>query len=122
MAETVLILAAELLLASRVAIAAKRAGYSVRQMRTPAALADLPAIATGGPSILVADLTLPGAIEACTAWSAQAGRSAVGFCPHVATDLIRTARAAGVGRVLVHSQLESELPAVLQSLAPDGDA
>lgn len=122
MAESVLILAAELLLASRAASAAKRAGFAVRHVRSAAAVADVPGIDEGGPPVLVADLTLPGSIEACVAWSALAGRVAVGFCPHVATDVIRTARAAGVDRVLVHSQLEGELPVVLQSLSEGAEA
>jgi hypothetical protein len=122
MADTALILAAELLLASRVRSAAKRAGFGVRQVRTAAAVADAPGLADGGSTLLVADLSLPGAIEACVAWSAHPGRAAIGFCPHVATDLIRAARAAGVDRVLVHSQLDGELPKVLQELAAGPDA
>ena len=116
MPRTLVLLAAELLLASRVSSAARRAGFAVRQVRDPAKLANLPVDDNSAPNVLVADLTLPGALDAAVKWQESSGRRAIGFCPHVATDLLRSARSAGLARVMVHSQLDSALPQVLATL------
>ena len=59
------------------------------------------------------DLTLPGAAD----WLAGLPDDAppvLAFCPHVRTDLIKSARAAGRGPVLVRSQLAEGVPAWLE--------
>lgn len=120
MTPTALVLSTDLLLGSRVTSAARRSGLEARVVRQSDAIVEIAAGPPASrPAILVADLSLPGAIDGCVTWSQQTGRPAVGYCAHVATDLIRAARLAGVDTVLVHSQLAGELPELFEAAAAE---
>jgi len=62
---------------------------------------DLPAAAVDA-DVVVVDLRRPDALTAAAS-STGAGRTVVGFAPHVATDLLEAARAAGIDEVLPRS-------------------
>ena len=105
----VLIVCADLLTGGPLVQAVRSAGL------TPArALSAAKADAAGAAAVLL-DLTLPGAADWLSALPADAPPT-LAFCPHVRTDLIRTARAAGRGPVLVRSQLADGVPAWLAGL------
>ena len=61
------------------------------------------------------DLTLPGAADWIAARPAH-GPPVLTFCPHVRTDLLKAARAAGRGPTLVRSQLAEGVPVWLATL------
>lgn len=104
----VLVLARDLLLGSRVTASAAAVGVSCRLVRDPAKLAE----AAG--ERLIADLNLPGALEAATAWRAATQRPVVGFAAHVDPEVLRSARIAGLERVVTRGQLVQMLDQLMK--------
>ena len=108
--ETILIVCADLLTGSPLVQAVRRAGL------TPVRALSVAGADPSGRRAVVVDLSLAGA----AAWLADLpgdAPPALAFGPHVLTDLLRTARAAGRGPVLTRSQLPEGLPAWLESLS-----
>lgn len=70
----------------------------VRHLARPAELPEAAATA----DVVLVDLRRPDALDAAAA-SVGAGRTVIGFAPHVATELLDAARAAGVDEVLPRS-------------------
>lgn len=63
---------------------------------------------------IVIDLANPKSAESLKELSSVIDRVA-GYAPHVRTDLLKSARLAGLGGVFTKSQLETEFPRWLQS-------
>ena len=104
----VLALVRDLLLGSRVAGACRTGGVGIEMVRDPVALQNRPG------KLLIADLNLPGAIEAAAAWAREAeGREVVGFVAHVDAATVSAARAAGIPRVMARSAFFAALPTIL---------
>ena len=108
----VLILARDLLLASRVTAAAAAVNVPCRVVRDPAQLAGLE-----GEKLIV-DLNQPNTIEAAAAWRARTGRPVIGFVSHVDGDTVKAARAAGLDRVIARGQFVQILPELLTETIP----
>ena len=107
--DTVLIVCADLLTGGPLVQAVRRAEL------TPVRALSVAGADPAGRRAVVVDLSLAGA----AAWLADLpgdAPPALAFGPHVLTDLLRTARAAGRGPVLTRSQLAEGLPAWLASL------
>ena len=102
----VLIVCADLLTGGPLVQAVRNAG------RTPVRALSAAKADAAGASAVMLDLTLPGACDWLTALPTDAP-PALAFCPHVRTDLIKAARAAGRGPVLVRSRLADGVPAWL---------
>jgi hypothetical protein len=107
--DPILVLVRDLLLASRITATAKPLGVSYKLLRDPAALdgnMDAP--------LLLADLNLPGAIEAAAGWGkAKEGRRAIGFVSHVDAETIARARQAGIVEVYARSKFFESLESLL---------
>jgi hypothetical protein len=101
----------DLLFYSKIRSAAAAAGVELKSVRDPARLAD-----ETGTGLLV-DLNQDGALQAAIAWREQTARPVVGFVSHVDGETIKTARAAGIDRVLARSQFEQNLPGILRELS-----
>lgn len=68
-----------------------------------------------GPSDrIVVDLANPKSAESISVLTKVIDRVA-GYAPHVRTDLLKSARSAGLGGVFTKSQLETDFPSWLQS-------
>ena len=99
-APSVLVICADLMTGGRLVSAVAAAGGTPVRVLSVAKAA-----AHDGPAAAVLDLTLAGAAD----WLADATLPVVAFAPHVRTDLLRRAREAARGPVLVRSQLEGEV-------------
>ena len=111
---TVVLLARDLMIASRVEVAAERAGVSFLRLSGPA---DLPA-ATKVRLLLVdwgdREPDWGGRISAWRAGAPEPARPRVVlFGPHVDLGAHAAARAAGLGPMLARSKLVASLPALL---------
>jgi len=92
---------------SKITATARALGTEVQIIRDPAKLADQ------NGRLLIADLNLPGAVEAAAAWhQANPAARALGFVSHVDTDTIHKARAAGL-EVVARSGFVETLPTLL---------
>jgi hypothetical protein len=109
MADMILILVRDLLLASRITSTAQGLGMPYRVVRDPQALT------SEAGTLLVLDLEQPGTLDAAIAWKNRVGGRLLGFGSHVNTDTINKARQAGVDRVVPRSALMTSLPALLKS-------
>jgi hypothetical protein len=105
--DPLLVLVRDLLFSSKITSAAKQAGTPFKVIRDPAQLAAQP-----GRRLLV-DLTLDGAIDAAADWGRQSGRDVVGFVGHVETEIIASARAAGIAKVVSRGQFVQILPGLV---------
>lgn len=111
-AATVVALVRDLMFVGRIVAEARAAGVAITIVRDAAALADAPPA-----TMLMADLNLPGAIDAVSNWAAaNAGRPVVGFAAHTDATTISAARAAGIGNVLARSAFVTQLPSMLGHL------
>jgi len=114
----VVLLARDLMIATRIADAGARAGVGILRVDDPA---DLPPASE--VRLLLADWgdRRPGWSEALAAWCAYAPESArppvLLFGPHTDLAAHAEARAAGLGPMLARSKLLADLPALL---APAG--
>jgi len=108
---TVVLLGRDLIIASRIAAAAERAGVPYMRVGDPA---DLPP--PGETRLLLVDWADRGPDwgELITAWCASAPESALPrillFGPHVDLDAHAAARAAGLGPMRARSKLVADLP------------
>ena len=106
---TVLIVGADLMTGGPLVAAVRAAGFApVRSLSL--AKADV-----AGASGVLLDLSLSGAAAWLTGLPADAP-PVLSFGPHVLTELLRTARAAGRGPVLPRSRLADGVPAWLDGL------
>ena len=107
----VLIVCADLLSGGPLVQAVREAGRTpVRALSVAKADA-----ARGDAAAVLLDLTLPGA-PGWLAGRPGGGPPVLSFCPHVRTDLLKAARAADRGPVLVRSQLAAGVPEWLEAL------
>jgi hypothetical protein len=103
----IIALVRDLMFSSKITATARAQGRSVRIVREPAALA------REAGSMLLADLNLPGAVEASADWMARTSGQAVGFVSHVDAETIALARQAGLTRVMPRSRFVQDLPTLL---------
>lgn len=104
----VVALVRDLIFASRIRATAKELGVELQLVRDPARLLIQP-----GRRLLV-DLNLPGAIEACPAWTRINQGDVVGFVSHVDAETIARARAVGIAKVMARSRFVELLPELLR--------
>ena len=112
---TLVLVTGDLFLGSRIRGMAERSGYAAVTMPRPSRPLESHAGAT--TVRVVIDLTAPGLeMERLADWLGDAAASrTLAYAPHVRTDLLKAARAAGIGTVLVRSQLDESLPRWLAS-------
>ncbi|HET6248500.1 MAG TPA: hypothetical protein VFE47_12430 [Tepidisphaeraceae bacterium] len=106
----VLALVGDLIFSTRISMAGKAAGVSVKIIRKPEKLAGEPG------RLLLVDLNQDGAIDAAGAWRNGQEAVAIGFVSHVDAETARRARLAGIDRVLARSHFVK----ILQDLLADG--
>ncbi len=106
----VLCLVRDLLFFSKIRAAAELAGVPLKSLRDPTKLRE-----ENGRGLIV-DLNQQDALAAAAAWRGRTLRPVVGFVSHVDADTIQSARAAGMDRILVRSQFEQNLPAILREM------
>lgn len=102
----------DLLFVSKIREAAAQLGVSV----TPARDVDALAHAAAGARLVIVDLRLadaPAALERLARTASTLPQVTVGFVDHERLDVMETARALGVSRVLAKGQFASELPRLL---------
>ena len=112
----ILLLSTDLLFSSRVAGAAERLGSKLQTMATPEALLD--ALAAADPrSLVLLDLNTFGwSISEWVTRSAEAQqppRAIVAYGPHVHTQRLDEATAAGCDEVLTRGHFNAQMDAVL---------
>ena len=106
----------DMLFSSKLREAAKATGVSVQAARDPAAWAE----AARGAKLAIVDLRLPAALSALDALAAspsQPGVRTVGFIDHERTDVMDQARAKGCADVMAKGQFANALPKLLSSLS-----
>lgn len=109
---SVVVLARDLLVSSRIISIARRLGVSARQVRDPSILNTFPAA-----PLLIVDLDQEGALAAALDWRRQTSSPVAGFVQHVNTERIREAHQAGIEPIVPRSRLEKVIP---ELLAPFG--
>jgi DNA-binding NarL/FixJ family response regulator len=110
----ILVAVRDMLFASKIDAAAKRLGVEVAFAPRGGTLAT--AVAERRPTLLLADLSQTGALEALREVRAMPGPPRiVGFLGHLSTDLMDEARALGVDEILTRGQLAGSLDRVLGS-------
>ena len=107
----------DMLFSSKLREAAKATGVSVQPARDPAAWAE----AARGAKLAIVDLRLPAALSALDALAAapspsQPGVRTVGFIDHERTDVMDQARAKGCADVMAKGQFANALPKLLAAL------
>lgn len=110
----ILVLVRDLMFSGRILAEARAAGVNVKVVRDPAGIAEL---AGADSSLMIADLNLPGAIEAAAQWRRRGGGTVVGFVSHVDSETIAQAKAAGVDQVMARSRFVEVLPELLKGKA-----
>jgi hypothetical protein len=115
----VLVLARDLILASRISATARAANIPIILLREASKLAHASPCATG-QQMLIVDLNQDGALDAAIAWrmhrasgASRGERMVVGFVAHTDAETIRRARDAGIDRVLPRSRFVEELESIL---------
>ena len=99
----------DMLFSSKVREAAKASGVTVQAAREPAAFAE----AARGAKLAIVDLRLPAAMQALEALAP--GTRAVGFVDHEKTDVMDAARARGA-EVMAKGQFANALPKLFAAL------
>jgi CheY-like chemotaxis protein len=107
----ILVLVRDLMFSGRILAEARAGGFNVKVIRDPSAIATLE---NNGSSLMIADLNLPGAIDAAADWRRRTEGTVVGFVSHVDTETIAQARAAGLNQVLARSRFVTLLPELLK--------
>lgn len=113
-------LAADLLWATRIKSTADALGLPCRPIRDPTMLSAR--LAEGGVGGAIFDLDAEPAIELLARLREDPAGSrvrVVAFGPHVRTDLLESARAAGADLVLPRGAFDRQLQDILRSLAAD---
>jgi len=106
----------DMLFSSKLREAAKATGVSVQAAREPVAWAE----AARGAKLAIVDLRMPAALSALDALAASpapAGVRTVGFIDHERTDVMDQARAKGCADVMAKGQFANALPKLLSSLS-----
>jgi hypothetical protein len=114
----ILALVRDLMFSGRIMAEARAAGAVVKTLRDPQGLLK-PEF--GDSCLLIADLNLPGAIEAAAQWRQGGGKTVVGFVSHVDAAAIGQANAAGIDQVLPRSRFVQVLPQLLMAKGPNRD-
>lgn len=117
----ILVVADDLLFRSKISTAAKALGVVVRAATTPDAAIER--AREDAPTLILLDLDgqRPAPFEVLQRLAADPALAALptlGFVSHVHADLVRQARALGIGTVMARSAFVAELPALL---APHAD-
>jgi PleD family two-component response regulator len=112
----VLVVADDLLMRSRISSAARAAGVTLRAATTPEAAVEI--ARTERPTLVLLDLDgqKPAPFEVLGRFAADPALREVptlGFVSHVHADLVRQARALGIGTVLARSAFAAQLPDIL---------
>lgn len=112
----ILVVVDDLLFRSKISTAAKGAGVEIRAATSPAAA--LERAREQRPQLVILDLdsarTQPmEVLRGLAADPALAGVPTLGFVSHVHADLIRQARAEGIGDVMARSAFTAALPTLL---------
>ncbi len=110
-------LTADLMFSSRVVSQAERAGHAVMMIASSALMADRLKLAAGDPpALVIVDLTLPSLQVAETIAELRAAAPAakiIAYGPHVHTDFLAAAQAAGCDAVMSNGQFNNSLAAIL---------
>jgi hypothetical protein len=101
----------DMLFSSKLRETAKQTGVTVQAVRDPAAWA----AAAREAKLAIVDLRLPAALEALDAL-AGAGVRTVGFIDHEKIEVMDAARAKGCADVMAKGQFANALPKLLASL------
>ena len=106
----------DLMFASKIRATAAAVGATVEFARSSAAAIE--AMRTKSPTLVIFDLNNPrtdplGTVAAMKRDAALASIPTVGYASHVQTDVIKAARAAGVGEVLARSAFTAQLAEIL---------
>jgi DNA-binding NarL/FixJ family response regulator len=116
-----LVMVRDLLFASKIDSAAKRAGVEIAWVPRGTPLVE--AARERAADVVLVDLGEPGAVEAIRDLLSERPQvRAIGFAGHLRTDLIDEARAIGVAEVLTRGQLNAGLVDVLTRAAGAGAA
>lgn len=118
----VVYLVQDMLFTSKIREVAKQVGVTVQSTRDPAGVV---AAAAAGAKLIVVDLRLPAALEALAALAADpVARTvpSVGFIDHEKTDVMDAATARGCGKVMAKGQFANALPRLLGDLLPPAAA
>lgn len=112
----ILVVADDLLFRSKISTTAKALGVVVRAATTPEAAIERARL--DAPTLILLDLDgqRPAPFEVLQRLAADPALAAlptVGFVSHVHADLVRQARALGIGTVMARSAFVAELPALL---------
>src|SRR5690606_1068924 len=114
----ILSLAPDLMIRSKIDVAARHYGVGVRHV---ASEADFRAALGDGelPMLVLVDLDLPGVetVELVRQAKEAGAARLVGFCSHVMTDLIRASRAAGAHSVMPNSTFVAAIPGLVAEVA-----
>jgi len=115
----ILSLAPDLMVRSKIDLAARHYGLDVVQVANAESFAAALDVHAGDLRLVLVDLdldnveTIPIVREAVARSSAEV----IGFCSHVMTDLIREARHAGAHRVMPNSTFAASVPGLMAVLA-----
>lgn len=109
--------APDLMMRSKIDVAARHYGAPVRHVATAPQLREV--LADGGATLVLLDLDLPGEDMMALVRDARAAGAVrvVGFCSHVMTDLIRGARDAGAHTVMANSTFSAAIPGLVAEAA-----
>jgi hypothetical protein len=104
----------DMLFSSKLREAAKQTGVTVQAVRDPAAWA----AAAREAKLAIVDLRLPAALEALDALAGApaSGVRTIGFIDHEKTEVMDAARAKGCAEVMAKGQFANALPKLLTSL------
>jgi hypothetical protein len=104
----------DMLFSSKLREAAKQTGVTVQAVRDPAAWA----AAAREAKIAIVDLRLPAALEALGALAGgpASGVRTIGFIDHEKTEVMDAARAKGCAEVMAKGQFANALPKLLTSI------
>lgn len=114
----VVYLVQDMLFSSKIRETAKPLGLTWQGLRDPAALV---AAAAAGAKLVILDLRLPASLEALGALAANPAAAvvpSVGFIDHELTEVMDTARARGCTQVMAKGQFSTSLPRLLAQLVP----
>ena len=106
----------DMLFSSKLREAAKATGVTIQPAREPAAFA----AAAREAKLAIVDLRLPAALSALDALAASPASApvrTVGFIDHERTDVMDQARAKGCADVMAKGQFANALPKLLSSLS-----
>jgi len=101
----------DMLFSSKLRETAKQTGVTVQAVRDPAAWA----AAAREAKLAIVDLRLPAALVALDALAGAPGVRTVGFIDHERTDVMDAARAKGCADVMAKGQFANALPKLLQA-------